>query len=222
MCFRVAWAASDGERMIEEVVENVYRIIVPLPIPVVGSMNCYVIADHDRNLIVDPGMAHELCFDAVKAAVNELGLDLDKTDYFMTHHHLDHFGLVSRIMADRSVINIHRVEAGLIERIASRAILADLTHLLRVMGFPEEDPEKVLSELLGEEYRARNPWPFRYVDEGDTIEKGGMRFQCLVTPGHSVAHVCLYEGDLGILLSGDAVSPGAGRDIVSSCTFSLM
>ncbi|MGD0657176.1 MAG: MBL fold metallo-hydrolase [Syntrophorhabdales bacterium] len=193
--------------MIEEIVRNVYKVVVPLPIPVVGSMNSYVIVDRDRSLIVDPGMAHDLCFDAVRAAVDELGLDLDKVDFFMTHHHLDHFGLVSRIMADRSVIYIHKAEAMLIERIASRALLADLTHLLHAMGFPEKDPEKVLPELLGEEYRARKPWPFRYVDEGDTIERGGLRFRCLVMPGHTVAHVCLYEPNRAILLSGDVVSP---------------
>jgi hypothetical protein len=69
---RAAQAAFDGEKMIEEVMEGIYRIEVPLPIPVVGSVNCCIIADRDRNLIVVPGMAHNVCFDAMQAAVDEL------------------------------------------------------------------------------------------------------------------------------------------------------
>jgi glyoxylase-like metal-dependent hydrolase (beta-lactamase superfamily II) len=193
--------------MVENVAENIFRIVVPLPIPTVGSMNSYVITDEARNLIVDPGMDHPLCFDAMREAVEELGLDLGRTDFFITHHHLDHFGLVSRLMTDGSAIFISRAEADFIARIASWAVLADVAHFLEVMGFPETDPMKVVSVLLGDEYRARASWPFRYVAEGDLIEKGGCRFRCLVTPGHSIAHTCLYEPDRKILITGDEISP---------------
>jgi glyoxylase-like metal-dependent hydrolase (beta-lactamase superfamily II) len=90
--------------VIQEIAANIYRIEVPLPIPVVGSMNSYIITDPDRNLIVDPGMARTLCYGAMRAALNELGIDLRSTDFFMTHHHLDHFCLVSELMTDGSVI----------------------------------------------------------------------------------------------------------------------
>ena len=70
--------------MIEELASNIFRIVVPLPVPVISSMNAYVITDPARHLIVDPGMAHTLCFDAMQMAVKELGLDLGRTDFFMT------------------------------------------------------------------------------------------------------------------------------------------
>jgi hypothetical protein len=37
--------------MIAEVMKDIYRIEVPLPIPEVGSMNCYLLADRNRSLV---------------------------------------------------------------------------------------------------------------------------------------------------------------------------
>jgi glyoxylase-like metal-dependent hydrolase (beta-lactamase superfamily II) len=189
------------------VAKDIYRIEVPLPIPVVGSMNCYVIADEARPLIIDPGMAHEMCLDAVTAGLAEIGVDPRESDYFMTHHHLDHFGLVGQLMGDESAIYISPVEASIVEKIASRAILEDATCLLEEIGFPEKDPVNVIAEMLGDEYRARNPWLFRCVNEGDVIVKAGRCFACIVTAGHSIAHTCLYEPEGKILISGDEMSP---------------
>jgi glyoxylase-like metal-dependent hydrolase (beta-lactamase superfamily II) len=181
--------------------------VVPLPLPKVVSMNSYVITDPGRNLIVDPGLAHALCFEAMQVAINKLGIDLRRTDFFMTHHHQDHFGLVSQFITDGSIIYINRLEADLVERIASGSALIDLAHLLETMGFPEKGPVEFMPELAGEVYRARQFWPFRYVEEGDVIEYGGYHFTCVVTPGHTMAHTCLYEPDRKILLAGDTISP---------------
>jgi glyoxylase-like metal-dependent hydrolase (beta-lactamase superfamily II) len=193
--------------MIEEVSENIYRIVLPLPPTVVGSMNSYIFIDPARNLIVDPGQAHSLSFEAMRVALNRLGVDLRQTDFFVTHHHPDHFSLVSEFMTNGSVIYINRLEADLVEKIASGSALIDLAHLFDIMGFPEKDPVKLMPEMAGEAYRARQCWPFRYLGEGDVIENGGWRFRCIVTPGHSLAHTCLYELDRKILCAGDAVSP---------------
>lgn len=193
--------------MIEEVSDNIYKIVVPLPPTVLGSMNSYVITGPDRNLIVDPGQACTLSFEAMQLALNKLGVDLGRTDFFITHHHPDHFSLVSHFMTDGSVIYINRLEANLVESIASGSALIDLGHLFETIGFPGKNPVELMPELAGEAYRARQYWPFHYVGEGDAIENDGYRFRCIVTPGHSMAHTCLYEPGRKILLAGDAISP---------------
>ena len=166
-----------------------------------------MITDPDRNLIVDCGMAHMQCFEVMQSAANELGLDLEKTDFFSTHHHMDHFGLTSRLMTNKSVIYIHHAEATRVERIASREILSDMALLFQMMGFPGMDPMQVISASSGDEYRAGQPWPFRYVEEGDILERAGYHFRCIVTPGHSIAHTCLYEPGFRILIAGDEITP---------------
>ena len=90
--------------MISEVAPGIFRIVIPLPIPDVGSMNSYVIANGDRSLLVDQGMAHPVCCEIMEKAIRDLGVDLRRTDFFITHHHLDHFGSVSRFLSRTSRI----------------------------------------------------------------------------------------------------------------------
>ncbi|MDD5722269.1 MAG: MBL fold metallo-hydrolase [Syntrophales bacterium] len=208
--------------MIEEVATNIYRVVVPLPMFAVGSMNSYIIKDPDISLIVDPGMAHSLCLEAMQAAMKELGVKPQETDFFMTHHHADHASLVSELMDIKSVIHIHRQEMVSMEGHVTGSGLGDMESFFQVMGFSEEGPERVFSLLVGSamEYRASDmrasraeeekpfdTWPFSCVDEGHVFEKGGHRFRCMVTPGHSKAHTCLYEPDRHILMIGDELSP---------------
>jgi glyoxylase-like metal-dependent hydrolase (beta-lactamase superfamily II) len=60
---------SGQTEWISEVAPGIFRIVVQLPIPEVGSMNSYVIVDADRNLIVDPGMAHPACYELMEKAI---------------------------------------------------------------------------------------------------------------------------------------------------------
>ena len=198
---------SDQVERISEVVPGIFRIIVQIPIPEVGSMNSYMIVDGDRNLMVDPGMAHPTCFEQMEKAIKDLGSDLGRTDFFITHHHLDHFGAVSRFLRGKSNIYISKPEAEFIERVASGEVQADTAGFLEVLGFPEKNPLGVVSQFYSDEYR-RRPWPFRYVADGDVIVRGNYHFTCLVTPGHTIGHSSLYESGRNILISGDQITAG--------------
>ncbi len=189
--------------MIEEVATHIYRIVIPIPVPFLDSMNVYVAIGPERTLIVDAGMARTQCMETLQAGLKELGVDPQDADFFMTHHHGDHFGLVSRFLTDHSAIYINRLEAALVERIGSRKILAEVSDFLVITGFPELDVGKIIPPRAGDEYRARATWPFRFVEDGDTLDTGLHHFRCLMTPGHSVGHTCLYEPGMRLLLSGD-------------------
>ena len=83
--------------MIEEIASDFYRIEIPLPDTLLKSVNSYVIKDRQRNLIIDTGMYNDECFNAMQAALKKLDVDLTKTDFFITHAHGDHIGLVTQI-----------------------------------------------------------------------------------------------------------------------------
>ena len=193
---------------ISEVAPGIFRIVVQIPIPEVGSMNSYVIVDGDRNLIIDPGMAHPSCYEIMEKAIEDLGLDLGRTDFFITHHHLDHFSAVSRFLSGTSHIYISKPEAEFIERIASGEVEAETAVFLEMLGFPEKNPMNVVSQFFSDEYRQRRPWPFRFVADGDVIVRGSYHFTCLVTPGHSIGHSCLHESSRSILIAGDQITAG--------------
>jgi len=62
------------------------------------------------------------------------------------------------------------------------------------------------------------PQPTRRVPDGETIVLAGRPWRAVHTPGHTLDHLCLYDEEHGVLLSGDHVLPtitphiaGAGK-----------
>ena len=51
------------------------------------------------------------------------------------------------------------------------------------------------------------PEPTRRVVHGDRLRLGGREWLALHTPGHTVDHLCLYDPEHGVLLTGDHVLP---------------
>jgi glyoxylase-like metal-dependent hydrolase (beta-lactamase superfamily II) len=196
---------EDGEEMIEEIGSDFYRVEIPLPDTVLKAVNSYFIRDRGRNLIIDAGMYNDKCFNAMQAALKELDVDLEKTDFFITHSHGDHIGLVFQLIHAGSVVYISEPEAQIVSRMKSEARLSDIEVFLHTSGFPEKDPEKIFPPYAGRQYKSGVTLPFRFVEDGDILERGGYRFTCVKTPGHSKGHMCLYEPDKKILVAGDHI-----------------
>jgi glyoxylase-like metal-dependent hydrolase (beta-lactamase superfamily II) len=189
--------------MIEEIASNFYRIEIPLPDTLLKSVNSYVIKDREKNLIIDTGMYNDECFNAMRAASKKLDVDLKKTDFFITHAHGDHIGLVSRLIHDSSIVYINEFDAQIISKIKTGVILSEIRALLQMSGFPENDPEKILPPRVKDEFKPREALPFRFIEDKDIMERGAYRFRCVKTPGHSRGHMCLYEPDKKFLIAGD-------------------
>lgn len=49
----------------------------------------------------------------------------------------------------------------------------------------------------------------RYLEHGDVIEVGKLRFEVLFTPGHTEGGICLYERIEKVLFSGDTLFAGS-------------
>ena len=51
------------------------------------------------------------------------------------------------------------------------------------------------------------PRPTRRVDDADVLELGGREWVSVYTPGHTEDHLCLWDPDGGVMISGDHVLP---------------
>jgi glyoxylase-like metal-dependent hydrolase (beta-lactamase superfamily II) len=73
-------------------------------------------------------------------------------------------------------------------------------------GADDADIRKSQTQLLSE-----RGWPFPTPDQrarhGDTIMLGGRPWTAVHTPGHTLDHLCLYDPENGVFLSGDHVLP---------------
>lgn len=188
--------------MIEEISANLYKIEIPLPGSPLKALNSYVIKNTERNLIVDTGWNQEECMQAMQAGLKELGVDVGRTDFFITHLHADHFGLVSDLIADTSKIYFNQPDA---DRFKSGFRLNEFLNFARLNGYPENELQKGLRSHPGLKFRAKENLAFHILKEGDTINIGEYAFRCVETPGHTWGHMCLYEPDKKIFVSGDHI-----------------
>ncbi len=97
--------------MIEKIFDDLYRLEIPLPRSPLKALNSYLIRGEDRFLIIDTGMNRETCLKAMRACLKELEVDLNKTDFFITHLHADHLGLIAHLATDSSKVYFSRAEA---------------------------------------------------------------------------------------------------------------
>ncbi len=189
--------------MYKEVLPNIFLIEIPLPNNPLKALNSYIIKGPERYLMIDTGMNRKECSEVMYVALKELNVQLDKTDFFITHMHSDHCGLVGSLATDTSKIYCSRPDAEVILEPAARG--EELLAGARGYGFPEDELQNVLERHPGFKYASQGDIKIDYVQDGDNVEIGDYHFQCVVTPGHTDGHMCLYEPDKKVLVSGDHI-----------------
>ena len=202
--------------MIERLLDYLYRIEVPLPNSPLRVINAYVVTSRDRNLVVDTGMNRPECRAALEQGFEELGLDRERTDYFITHFHADHLGLVSAFASNASRVYFNEPEARWIQEFDVRGFLVGMMRHAKESGFTDEHLERALMEHPGIKFSPRVYPEFTIVGDGDGIQVGDYRFICMSTPGHSPGHLCLYEESSRVLVSGDHVLGDITPNIAAS------
>lgn len=186
--------------MIEEVLADFFRVEIPLPGSPLKYLNSYLIRSPERNLIIDTGLNRKECLQAMEGALAELKMDLARTDFFITHLHADHFGLVGKIVAKESRTYFNRPDTEIIE---SWDGWGEMVAYAGLNGFPQEELDAALKSHPG--YKFSSAWvpELSILKEGDEIVVGNYRFRCVETPGHTAGHICLYEEKTKVLVAGD-------------------
>jgi len=171
--------------MIEELLPDLFRIEIPLPDSPLKYLNSYVIRSPERNLVIDTGLNRKECLEAMEAGLEEIKIDLGKTDFFITHLHADHFGLVGKIVTDTSKVFFNRPDSELIE------------------SWDGWDP--MVEYAPGFKFHSQWVPELSILTDDDTIRTGDYHFRCIETPGHTEGHTCLYEAEKKIFICGDHI-----------------
>ena len=197
-----------SNNMITKVYENptIYKIDVPLPNNPLRNLNCYAVQDGGETLIIDTGFNRPECKEALLEGLQELNVNWDKANLFLTHLHSDHSGLAPAVMHGKpGKIYMSKTDHKYLGWILNGNRWDTFDGIYRKEGFTEE---QVL--WLKDENPARGFEPDYYFDaeivaDGDHVQVGAYSFQCIFVPGHTPGHICLYLPGEQLLLSGDHI-----------------
>ncbi|HEX7550551.1 MAG TPA: MBL fold metallo-hydrolase [Candidatus Methylomirabilis sp.] len=198
--------------MVTEVFDDIYRMEIPLPRNPLRTINSYLVRGQDRWLMIDTGMNRPECLEVMRASLQALSVDLDRTDFFVTHCHSDHIGLVSELKTGTSKVFLNPVDAAVI---LNPDLWAEMAVEARTHGFP--DPDTAVEKHPGRRYLFSGHPEFTYLRERDTLPIGKYAFRCVETPGHTPGHMCLYDPEARILFSGDHILDTITPNITGWC-----
>ncbi len=141
---------------------------------------------------------------ALVSGLNECGVDSKQADFFITHMHADHAGLVSTLAGEGAKIYFGWADAEII-RTATPEHWEKQIDFARQCGFPGEELERAIGSHPGRRYSPNNSLNLCVSKDGDTISIGDYLFECIETPGHTEGHICLYEPSKKIFICGDHI-----------------
>jgi len=195
-----------------EVTPGIYWI--KLPIDAEGGpahINAYLIRGDIGYLLVDSGWNTDSSFGTMHNSLVKNGLGFEEiSQILITHVHPDHYGMAGRIKKlSGATIAMHPIEKEFIEPryVHMEELLHQTDRMLVDNGVPRDDIVKLRDATVGLEHYIVPTPPDITLRDGETVTTGEFTFRVIWTPGHSSGHLCLYEPEKKILLSGDHILP---------------
>lgn len=171
----------------------------------------YFISSRGETLLVDCGWDTDDAHLALKEQLREIGTDISEIrSLLLTHAHPDHCGLAGRLKEEADVaVMIHEAEAPfLTSRYRStEALLDEMDNWFQQHGVSPDDRSELERGSMPMRFLVAPLEPDRLVKGGEILTVGDFVFEVIWTPGHSPGHLCLFEANHRLLLTGDHVLP---------------
>lgn len=186
----------------EQLAENLYTFPIRLPENPLKWLNCYVIRGlpGERSLLIDTGFNRAECLEDLMRGMEELKMKPEETDVFFTHLHADHTGNAAALQKLGSRLLMSATDIRSLQQFDRGAMRL---RMLRE-GMPAGVLEATLANNQGRRFSSP-PFEAEPLQDGDRLCCGGYELTCLLTPGHTPGHLCLYAPGQQVLFTGDHV-----------------
>jgi glyoxylase-like metal-dependent hydrolase (beta-lactamase superfamily II) len=191
----------------ERVLPGIFRLRLPLPWPGVPHCNAWAVRAGDGFVLFDTGMHQPDSLANLERALAMCDLRLqDARLVVCTHAHSDHYGQAATIVERAGCELWMHPDHEHMTRMAEDpdAVLARRLEVARQSGVPEEPLRRYAAER-----GARGTGisgviePDRDLLPGVTIDTDLGEWTVHETPGHAPSHVCLFQRERRLLISGD-------------------
>lgn len=195
----------------ERVLPGLWRLRLPLPWPGVPHGNAWAIAAGSGVVLIDTGMHEPGSLGQLERAMAQVNLRLEHVRLLAcTHAHSDHWGQAAPIV-DRAGCELWmhpNHQHGTRSTTDPQSVLAQRLEVGRQSGVPQAALDRYAERLAQQTTGsgvARVIEPDRPLLSGVQIETDLGPWTVYETPGHAPSHVCLYQPDHRVLISGDHV-----------------
>ncbi|HTA33682.1 MAG TPA: MBL fold metallo-hydrolase [Solirubrobacteraceae bacterium] len=191
----------------ERVLPGLFRLRLPLPWPGVPHCNAWAVASGDGFVLFDTGMHEPESMFHLERALAMCNLRIEQARLVVcTHAHTDHCGQAATIL-ERAGCELwmqpnHEHLNRMIED--PEAVSARRLEIARQSGVPEEPLRRYAAERSNRGSGIAGPIePDRDLITGMGIVTDLGEWIVYETPGHAPSHVCFFQPERRLLVSGD-------------------
>lgn len=187
----------------KETCSEVFPIIIPDKSSL-KSINFYLVKQDQSLTLIDAGVNTEACWAGLVETLNKNGFTVkDITEIILTHHHIDHIGLVNRITSETPIPVYAHPDAIL-------RLKRDKTFLEMRVEFYEQLYKEMGTGETGDRHVAylktaiqKNKQNALQADIIAISEQQILNFNIIDIPGHSPDQIAFYDQRSKHLFAGD-------------------
>jgi glyoxylase-like metal-dependent hydrolase (beta-lactamase superfamily II) len=195
-----------------EIAPGVHWVCMPMPMAL-AWINLWMIEDGGGWTIVDTGLALDETRGYWRSIFDSTLKGKPVTRVICTHMHPDHMGNAGWISRK---FGGARLWTSRLEYISARMLVADTgreapedgVRFYVQAGWTPEQVEGYKARFGGfGRMFTRLPDSYRRLTDGESIDIGGRAWRVITGNGHSPDHICLWQPELKLFISGDQVLP---------------